>query len=206
MLPAWDKQVPNMELPADRTKATSRYYGIEAAPGKAGFVRDFVELGLNGVEEHLPEALCVPQSYWVPLCIINWSISINQHVHGHLMELARSSSNKGRKAECARYGSICLRRLWWYIRCRDQVRDEIQSDTQVDVVGSLNELVWREWNNWVEEEPPVEEISFGATVQKMAFGALFNSNGGFIGELSVVHAYLLCLMQGQMIHGARMKR
>ncbi|KZP26432.1 hypothetical protein FIBSPDRAFT_887229 [Athelia psychrophila] len=165
MLPPWDNQVPNMELAADRTKATSQYYGFEAVPGKVGFIRDFVKLGPDGVEEHLPEALCVPQNYWVSLCIIDWSTSIHQYLHSCMVELAGSSSNKARKAACVEFESV---------------RAEIQSGTQVDVVGSLNELVWREWNNWIEVEVPVEETSSGATVQKMAFGALFISNGGFI--------------------------
>lgn len=187
-LPSWDREVPNLDLAADRTKATCRYYGFEPVPGKPGFIRDFVELGPGGVEEHLPEALCVPQTYCVPLCMVNWSISVNQYLRGRMVELAGSSSSKTRKAKCVEFESTCLQRLWWYVRCRDHIRADIQSDPQPDIVGSLNELLWREWNNWISEGPPENEISSGVAVQKMMIGQLFASGGGFIGALSFVHA------------------
>lgn len=194
LLLRWDSEVPNLDLAVDRTKATSRYYGYEVVPGRVGWIQDCVELGPEGTEEDLPAPLVVPQGYWVPLVMLNWSITVNQHLRGRMLELAESTNNKRRKAKCVEWGLICLQRLWWYIRCRGRVRADLKShrksDPAPEVVGSLNELLWREWNNWIEEEVPGNRTSAGIIAQQGVFGSLFSSKGGFIGEWAFLSAEL----------------
>lgn len=195
LLLAWDSVVPDLEHPNDLTKATSRYWGYEAIPGKMDWIRDFVELGPGGVEAHLPKRLSVPKSYWVPLAMLDWSITVNQHLRGRLQELAGLTNNKKRKNACLEWELTCLKRLWWYIRCRDKVRADLQgfpkSEPPPGIVGSLNELLWREWNNCIEDGVAPNMVSEALSAQVWAFQALFASNGGFIGELQNMHVYLL---------------
>lgn len=186
LLPPWDSRVPNLELPDERAKVTSLYYGYEDVPHRDGWIRDVVEQGAEGVTEQLPKPLHVPKTYWVPLVMLDWSITVNQHLRRRMLELADSTKNKKRKATCAEWGLLCLQRLWWYVRCREHIEADVKSHGQSAVppefVGSLNELLWREWNNWIEEEVPARMMLAGVSVHKSAFRALFVTNGGFIGQ------------------------
>lgn len=77
------------------------------------------------------------------------------------------------------------------------------SDAPPDIVRSLNELLWREWNNLIEAQVPARMIPGGLAAQKSEFRALFVSNGGFIGKSHNLSAQLICLIPLKRRDGAR---
>lgn len=205
MLPPWDLKVP--ESPEELVRATSKYYGHEAIPGKPGWIQDFVFMGPEGVDRVLPRSLAVPERYWVVLSMLDWSITVYQHIQARMGDLAEATSNKKRKKECVDWGKYCLERVWWYIRCRDFIKADVKLPKKAkppqEIVASLNELIWREVNNLVDKDVPNNMASGGNTAQTLTLAELCDMDGDTFGMSPYINPYLQCLLPWQRRAGAQ---
>lgn len=180
-LASWDSTVPVM--PNDLAKANFQYYGLEPIPGKAGWVRDFVAIGPDGAMRHLQMSLSVPEGYWVPISMLNWSITAYQHIRRLMLKLEKGSESAERRVRCAAFANYSLQRIWWYIRSRDIIKSEIRLEAAASqIVGGLNELVWREAQNFVDNDPPERKERLECmSAQQDNLNVLCDPDRGFVG-------------------------
>lgn len=182
-LPPWDSSTG--ETPEDEDILNCNYYGAERMTNRAGWIRDIVTTAEGA---RLPkQSLCVPENYWVPLAMLNWAITVQQHN----VRLIGTLKTKYEKEACEAMESHCYQRLWWYLRCRDRVRQE--AATSPDILGTLNEFVWREAEG-VEEEMTKAAATRGNHSQQLTIEVVCEPKKGWpVGEWNLLIIYGLLL-------------
>lgn len=189
-LPAWDGSLPSEK---ELTQVMDTFlYGMEPVPDLPGYIRDFVVKFDAGPSRCMEESIVIPEEYWVPLSMLNWTITVHQYVGWKAMcrERHAGASHLERNAlALVRNNAIAL--AWWYIRCRECVRKESEgkgghvpeSGHTPNIVPTLNEFLWREANEVVGwKSMTQEEMVTGIVAQKVSIAELCKP-GGAVGQL-----------------------
>lgn len=188
-LPPWDRK-------ASKTTRAKRligykYHGLEPMPKKHGWIRDFVTT-LDG-ERTEDASICVPEQYWVALSMLNWGITVQQHV----MHLMGSLKTTYEEEACDLMQQACYQRLWWYLRCRDSIRLQVKKGDEL--VSGLHEFVWREAEG-IEDEITQLQAARGTQAQLMSIEMVCTPREGWpVGECSLLKfdGSLLMIQQSQ---------
>lgn len=173
-LPPWATKVPKND-----PLLVARFCGVEKSPSKPGWVKDKVlnaEGNLMGM--HL---LLVPETYWVPLGMVDWTITVQQHLLKRLPQLPdnipRQTTSK-MKAHLSQY-------IYWLIRCRAAIAQEARA--LPDKGGELrtcHELMLRLYMDLTKAVSKKADRDMFAKAQRLSLTTLFDHDLGFIGESS----------------------
>lgn len=121
-------------------------------------------------------AVSVPETYWVPLVMVNWSITVHQHLLKQT-PVHRSKAWQDQREFAKEY-------LWWLILCCQSIaqaaKDIPEGHTELPI---FHELLFRIHSNLTEKGVMAESDHIRAnSAQTNILQVLFDVHVGFIGE------------------------
>lgn len=178
-LPPWDGSVPSEKESSQITKTVR--YGVEPVPDFPGRIRDFVKKFDNEPTNSPEDSVVIPEGYWVPMSMLNWSITAQQYIVCKLLYTEQHAGTTPRERNALGVvREYALKLAWWYIRCREFVRleSEGKGGQLPEILATLNEFVWRQANGFVgPQSMSQEDVEEGVAAQQGTIEELFKPGG-----------------------------